>query len=566
MSNPNTTASGGSAVVRQEASPFANTVLPKLARTTAGLEPYAGSWGYDQIAHLLRRTMFGATRADIAALSGLTLNQALDLLLYPPAPEPSEPLSYEPQDAAISVGTTWVHAVRQATGSTYNPITVRTNSLKAWWVGLMLNQPRSIREKMVLFWHNHFVTATATVGEPRFSYQYLALLRANALGNFKTLARQVTVDGAMLRYLNGNVNTKSSPNENYGRELQELFTIGKGPEVGPGDYTTYTEADVKAAARVLTGWKDFTQADGTIAAPTSTLNTTAHDTTAKTFSSRYGGVTITGGTDAARELDDLITMIFNQTETAKFLCRKLYRWFVYYLIDDWTETNIITPLANTLRANNYDMLPTLRLLLRSAHFFDPLNRACVIKSPIDFIVGLCREQEVVFPTGDVTKQYPMWNYLWTQASSMQQNLLDPPDVSGWHAYYQEPQFHELWINSDTLQKRLRLTDLLSKNGYTTAGATIVIDVIALARRTSNPADPNVLVDELARMLFAIAITDAQRTFLKNTLLPGLPDYEWSVEWASYDADPTNATKLSAVKGKLQAVVKVMMQMPEFQLM
>jgi uncharacterized protein (DUF1800 family) len=566
MTNPNPAAIGGDAIVRQEASPFANTVLPKLVRTTSGLEPYTGAWGREEMAHLLRRTMFGATRADIAALSSLTAAQAVDALLFPPAAETSEPLSYEAQDVAIAVGTTWVNAVRQATGSTYNPTTVRTNSLKAWWISLMLNQQRSIREKMVLFWHNHFVTATASVGEPRFSYRYLAMLRANALGNFKTMARLATLEGAMLRYLNGNVNTKSSPNENYGRELQELFTIGKGPEVGPGDYTNYTEADVKAAARVLTGWKDYTKPDGTIDATTYTFNSNIHDTNAKVFSARYGGVTIVGGTDASRELDDLLKMIFDQWETAKFLCRKLYRWFVYYTIDDWTEANVITPLANTLRANNFEILPVLRQLFKSAHFFDPLNRSCIIKSPLDFFVGLCREAEITFPAADVTKQYPLWNYVWTQSSAMQQNILDPPDVSGWHAYYQEPQFHELWINSDTLPKRMRLTDLLSKNGYTTAGVTIVIDVVALAKRTSNPSDPNVLVDELARTLFAIPITVAQRAFLKNTLLPGLPDYEWSVEWAEYIADPTNSAKLAAVKGKLQSMVKVMMQMPEFQLM
>jgi hypothetical protein len=219
-----------------------------------------------------------------------------------------------------------------------------------------------------------------------------------------------------------------------------------------------------------------------------------------------------------------------------------------------------------LRANNYDVLPALRQLFGSAHFFDPLNRGCVIKSPLDFFVGLCRQFGIVFPSGDVTKQYPHWNYVWTQASSQSQNLGDPPDVSGWHAYYQEPAFYEIWINSDTLPKRKRLTDALAKNGYTTAGATMVIDVLALATGTSMPSDPNVIVNELSQLLFPLPLTATQLAFLKNTLLPGLPDYEWTVEWASYVADPTNATKLSAVKGKLQALVTVMMQMPEFQLM
>ena len=557
---------GFASEVQDGPSQFANTVLPKVTRTTSGLDPYSGPWGYDQLAHLLRRTMFGATKADVASLLGVTANQAVDALLLPPPDEASQPLSYDARDTAIPLGATWVNAIRQDPASTFNPSGVRTNSLKGWWVNLMLNQQISIREKMVLFLHNHFVTATATVGEARFSYRYLALLRKNAFGNLKNLSRQVTLDGATLRYLNGNSNTKTSPNENFARELQELFTIGKGPEVAPGDYTTYTEADVKAAAKVLTGWKDYTRPDGTIGDVTSYLNSTQHDTTAKTFSQRYSNLTIVGSTDAAKELDDLLNLIFAQTETAKHFCRKLYRWFVYYVIDDWTETNIITPLATTLRNNGYEILPVLRQLLKSAHFYDPLNVGCVIKAPLDLVIGTCRQSGVVFPTGDVLKQYTMWNYLWSsQASPMQQNLGDPPDVSGWHAYYQEPQFYELWVNSDTLPKRIRFTDTMSKSGYTSSSATIVIDVIAVTKSVSDPSNPNVLIDELIKLMFAVPITTAQRAFLKNTLIPGLPDYEWSVEWADYIANPTNAQKLAAVKTKLQAMIGLMMQMPEYQL-
>ena len=128
----------------------------------------------------------------------------------------------------------------------------------------MLNEQASLREKMVLFWHNHFVTALGTIGDPRYGFRYNALLRKYALGNFKELALAITIDGAMLKYLNGNRNSKAAPDENYARELQELFTIGKGPEIGPGDYTNYTEDDVKAAAKVLTGWRLNPNSDGSI--------------------------------------------------------------------------------------------------------------------------------------------------------------------------------------------------------------------------------------------------------------------------------------------------------------
>ena len=547
-------------------SPFANKVLPSVERTTAGLEQYAGPWGWDQAAHLLRRTTFGPAQADINTLAQMTMSAAVDLLLAPPPGETSQPLNTDSRDI-VPVGSTWVNAQYKDPNPavTFNPVSIRTNELKSWWIGLMVNQQLSIREKMVLFWHNHFVTETGVVADPRFSYRYIALLRSNALGNFLSLVRQVTYEGAMLRYLNGNTNTKSSPNENYGRELQELFTIGKGPEVSPGDYTYYTEADVKAAARVLTGWRDATNADGTIGATTWTFDATRHDTTDKQFSADYGNTVITGGTDGARELDDLLTMIFAQPETALFICRKLYRWFVYYVIDPTTETNVISPMADLLRANNYDVAPVLNALLKSAHFFDPVNMGCMIKSPIDFAVGIPRIFQMSIPSTPVATQYAMWLYFINQAGTMDMNLGDPPNVAGWPSYYQEPEYYELWVNSDTLPKRTRMSDALMQSGYTTGGATIKIDVLAFVKSLSNPSDPNVIINETARLLFASPITANQQAFLKDTLIPGLPDYEWTVEWNAYIANPTDPMAVSAVSSKLIALIKFMMDMPEFHL-
>lgn len=548
-------------------SPFANKVLPSVERTTAGLELYTGTWGWDQVAHLLRRTTFGPAQADVNALTQLTMSGAVDLLLAPPAGETSQPMNTDSRDF-VPVGSTWVNVQYRNpnTADTFNPTGVRTASLKAWWMGLMINQQLSIREKMVLFWHNHFVTETAVVADPRFSYRYVALLRSNALGNFLSLVRQITYEGAMLRYLNGNTNTKSSPNENYGRELQELFSIGKGPEVAPGDYTYYTESDVKAAARVLTGWRDATNTDGTMGATTWTFDPTRHDTTDKQFSTDYGSTLIAGGTDGARELDDLLAMIFAQPETALFICRKLYRWFVYYVIDPTTETNVISPMADLLRANNYDIVPVLSALLKSAHFFDPVNMGCMIKSPMDFAAGIPRLFSLAIPSTPLTTQYAMWTYFVNQGSTMDQNLGDPPNVAGWPSYYQEPEYNELWVNSDTLPKRTRMTDALVQSGYTTGGATMKMDVLAFVKTLSNPSDPNVVLDETVRLLFANPITANQRAFLKDTLIPGLPDYEWTVEWNTYTANPTDPTAISAVSSKLIALIKFMMEMPEFHLL
>ena len=176
---------------------------------------------------------------------------------------------------------------------------------------------------------------------------------------------------------------------------------------------------------------------------------------------------ITGGTDGLSEVNALLDMIFAQPETARFLCRKLYRCFVYYVIDDWTEANIIEPLAARLRADNYNVAPVLSTLLGSAHFFDPVNMGCVIKSPLDLVAGVLRTFAIPLPA-DITLQYKMLTYLYGAGDNRAAGVGNPPNVAGWPAYYQTPQFYELWINSDTLPKRTTFTTTMAKNGYSTA--------------------------------------------------------------------------------------------------
>ena len=445
-------------------------------RTLSGLQPYKGPFTYNEVAHLLKRTMFGAKVADIAYFSGRTASQAVDELLNPASPLPAPPVKEYNEtgantqpDTSVAPGTTWVNDVN-------NDGTIQSRrraSFKKWWMGNMINQDRSIREKMSLFWHNHFSTETADVSNGAFVYKHHALLRANALGNFKTLVKAVTIDPAMLIYLNGQLNSKTAPDENYSRELQELFCCGKGPN------STFTENDVKAAARVLTGWRN------NATTLSSYFDANRHDTTSKQFSAFYNNTIIAGRTGATAgdlELDALLNMIFATQEVAKYVVRRIYRWFVYYDIDSTIETNIIEPLATIFRANNYEIKPVLSTLLKSEHFFDVENQGCLIKSPVDVVVGMCREIAVKFPdTTDYVSNYGLWNYLVTTTSNMQQNIGDPPDVSGWKAYYQEPQFHEIWINSDTLPKRNQFTDTMAVNGYTFNGKKIIIDGAEFAK-------------------------------------------------------------------------------------
>jgi uncharacterized protein (DUF1800 family) len=542
----------------EKISRYANKTLPAVgSRTTSTLAPYTGTWGYDQAAHLLRRCLFGPTRGEITAAAASNLTAVLNGLLTAPA-APGPPLNVSTTDTTVAIGQTWVG---QAFDQTLEG--VRRTSLRDWWLGQQLNQTVSLSEKMTLFWHNHFVVEFGDINSAQYGYEYVRLLRQHALGNVKQLAKDITINPAMLRYLNGNQSVVGAPNENYGRELLELFTIGKGPLIGAGNYTNYTEADVQAAAKVLTGWRD----DATTVAGYFTAS--RHDTTTKQFSSAFGNATI--APNGANEYKDLINLIFAQAETARFLVRAIYRWFVYYVIDSQVETDIIQPLATILINNNFEVAPVLRALLGSQHFFDAATVGCLIKSPLDFTIGVCRQLELAFPpASSLVAQYGMWDYLYALANVQQQTLGDPPNVAGWVAYYQSPQFHELWINAVTLPRRSQATDLFIGSGYTRNGFTLKADPIALVQAmpaaiSGSGSDPNLLIDEFVRLLVPLTLTASQLAFLKNALIPGLPDFEWTTEWSQYLAAPTNAARKNAVLTKLQVMLKALVSLAEYHL-
>ncbi len=532
---------------------------------TSGLNLYTGNWGTNEIAHLLKRTMFGARKTDIDYFRVRSVSQSVDELLTVPAAAPSPPVkNYDntnitagDPETTIPQGQTWV--LINTNDGTAN--SRRITSLKSWWTGLMLNQQRNILEKMVLFWHNHFATETADIGRAIWCYQNNIILRQNALGNFKQFVKAITLDTGMLRYLNGYLNSNAAPDENYSRELQELFTLGK--ENNPN----YTEDDVKQAARVLTGWRINTSGNNNF----SYFDQTKHDTGNKTFSTFFNSKVITGRTGATAgdtELNDLLDMIFSkQVEVSKFIVKKIYRWFCYYTIDAATEANVINPLAQMFRSN-WEIKPVLATLLKSEHFFDVLNQGCIIKNPIDNAIGMCREFNIAFPAAsDYVNAYNMWDYIRSQAAAHQLNLGDPPSVSGWAPYYQEPQYYEIWINSDTLPKRNRLTDQLVTSGYSRNNQKIVVDPVGFAKTLSNPGDPNVLINESLEILYRVPLSDASKQSIKRSiLLSGQDqDYYWSNAWNAHIANPTDNSAYQSVYQRLRDLYKYFMNLSEYQL-
>lgn len=531
---------------------FFNTARNRNRHTQlfAGINPYAGAWTVNEVTHLLKRTLFGAKKADVDHFLTLSPAAAVDELLnttFTPSPPLRDYGLLEDEgeffdDPGVAIGQTWVNDPNQLSDprvrSQINGR--RVDSLKKWWCGLIINQQRSVQEKMVLFWHHHFSIQSSEVENAAMLYRHHNLLRTNALGNFKTLVREVTIDPAMLIHLNGYLNSRQAPDENYARELQELFAVGKGND------SLYTEDDVIAAARVLTGWRIN---DNPLEVY---LDTNAHDTGSKTFSSFYNNTTISGSTGTYQELDALMDMLFTTTEAARFICRKLYKWFVYYEITDAAETEVIIPMAEVLINNNFEIRPALGLLLKSEHFYDPINQACYIKTPFDIIAGTLREFNTPVPAyTDYSNGYPFFAGIYQQAADMQQQLFQPPDVSGWPSYYQEPMYYELWVNSNSLPKRADYTDALVNDN--------VLDLRAFAGYSADPANPDQLIADVTALLLRYPLSAASRNWVKTRFLTNntADDSVWTNAW--------NSNNNTYINTALKDLFRFLMNLPEFHL-
>ena len=539
------------------------------------LDTFSGSWTSKEARHLLKRTSFGVTQELVTSSVALGLSATIDAL-FEEKPLPNPPLKFlfdgtdssndEIEDPGAAYGETWVNAPAYpeiSAGQNRTKIyKSRNRSLYAWSFLQMQNAEISIREKLTLFWHNHFVSENTN---PHREYYYMNLLRTNSLKNFKELVKLITVDTNMLIYLSGNQNSDAAPNENYSRELLELFTIGKGAAVGNGDYTNYTEDDVVAVAKVLTGWRvrGLAHTD----ALTSYFSNNKHTQGDKTLSHRFNNSVISE--NGANEYKDLIDVIFEQDECSKFITRKLYRWFINYEITSEIETNIIVPLAEIIVNNNYDIVPALKILVASEHFFE--NTFCMVKSPIDLMHSVTKSLLVSAPTTSVNEEYNYALVLYLASTDLNQSIFHHPDVAGWKAYYQEPLFYKSWINSYLLPKRLDYCriivtggDLLIDNKKYTVPP--LVPVLLITSQITNSENPNILITELSNQLYNYPIDQSQIDALKDILIPGLPDFEWTIEYTNFLENPTDDALRISVENKLRNLIGVMVQMSEFQIM
>lgn len=363
--------------------------------------------GFDDARHLLNRTGFAANPPEIIGFSKLTPEAAAARLLSwtarPPATPPPdwthEPYERPPRLAVLS---------DEARKEYQRKLVREGRELKAWWVAEMLTTTSPLSEKMVLFWHNHFTSSLRKVRRPLLMYRQHMTLRKHALGNFRNLLHAMAHDPAMLLYLDGINNRRERPNENFSRELMELFTLGEG---------LYTEQDVKEAARAFTGW-GIDRDSGEFV-----FRRALHDDGAKIV------LGVTGRHDGEAVLDILLA----RPETAEFIVAKLWREFVA-AEPDMAE---VRRIAAVFRANGYDIKTVLRELLTTEVFYAPQNRANLVKSPVDIVVGTLRQFRM-----RVADPLPFA----LTVARLGQDLFAPPNVKGWPG-------GERWINTTTLLSR-----------------------------------------------------------------------------------------------------------------
>lgn len=350
-------------------------------------------WDYDAALHLMRRAGFSAPPAEVEALLGLAPAAAVELLVAGPA---EDPVAAE-MDAILEsvLGTGDADAAR------------------AWLVTRMRRSHHPLREKMALFWHGHFATSIAKVRNLSWMMRQYRIFLDHGLGRFPALLDAVTKDPAMIRWLDNETNAKGHPNENYARELLELFTLGEG---------NYTEKDVQEAGRAFTGWH--------ILRDRFHFAALLHDEGEKTVLGETGAF---GGEEVCR-------IALEQEACGRFLAYKLLRFFV----KAEPREDEVEALGEAVRNHGYDMSATLRVLLGSRLFFSRGVRRELIKSPLEFLIGALRTFDASVKTKRIVRL----------AREMGQDLLAPPNVKGWPG-------HRDWINTATWLTRVNAGGLVA---------------------------------------------------------------------------------------------------------
>ena len=374
-----------------------------------------GRLSFSDTRHLVSRAALGQQWEGVKKLEGKTRAEAVSILLSAPTPKTPAPPKLTPYAN--------VKRMRELNGEgkkrARKMMMVEGARLKRWWMVHLLKNKTPVNEHMTLFWHNHFTSSLEKVEQPNLMYTQNKLLRDNALGNFRALLHKVARDPAMLIYLDGSMNVKGSPNENFARELLELFTLGRGH---------YTENDVKAAAIAFTGW-GVDRSRGVFV-----YDGKQHDNRTVTFMGRKGR--FTG--------DQIIDVILEKSRVAEYIAEKFWKEFVS---DGRPDHRYIKQWGETFRKSNYNIKALYTAVLNSDAFWSPRYKGTLTKSPIDLLVGTLRA--LPFPKLPDSELVHI-------SQLLGQDLFDPPTVKGWAG-------GNAWIDTQTLLVRTSLLNKLTRH-------------------------------------------------------------------------------------------------------
>lgn len=473
------------------------------------LTPYSPSknkpWTAKEINLVARRLGFGCSLSDI----DLYLNST------------SESLIDDIVDGASNMEVTTPPEWSQWDNKQFNKSVNNKNYYHTIWQRQAFKDiiNNGFRERLTLFWSNHFVVEYKDVNQPAYLYQYYALIQSHALGNFKTFVSEMGLAPAMLRYLNGFENKKNSPNENYARELYELFTLGEG--------NGYIQEDITETARALTGYNRFKTYLGVIE-----FNENSFDKGSKTIFGRSGNW----------GYNDVIDILFEEKKDliANFICNKIYRYFV----SPQLNSSIVSAMAETFKQNEFELKPVLKQLFKSEHFFDSVNSNVIIKSPIDLMLGLHHSLSFEYED-NVDLELNFRN----KCREMGQEVFSPVDVAGWQGNHD-------WINSETLPKRWEFADYLlikywqkNKNQFKTFIQSLV---------GRDQTDLRVIVTQLKDFMFCpYEIKEDEITDAINTFMGEVPE--------SYFEDGTWSLNSNSVPKQVYDLMRFLITLPEFQL-
>jgi hypothetical protein len=499
----------------QQPFPDVHTTRAALRGGLKPLDPKA--WDYDKARHLLVRAGFGGTPEEVAKLQEMGLYGAVDYLVdfqrRPPANFPLEvfpPPRADPLEAKLRIPVVRNHVAGMRHGLEGNQMA----RLRLWWLKRLVESSRPLEEKLTLFWHGHFATQYSLVQNSFTMYEQNQLFRDQAAGNSRALLFGIVHDPVMLRYLDNNTNVKGKPNENLAREIMELFAMG----VDQG----YTQADIREAARALTGYTydhhsgQFRYVAG------------QHDDGPKTIFGKCGNWTG----------DDLVNLILEQPATARFVADKLFRFFAH----DNPSPEMVEQLAHVLRSHHYELAPMLKNLFLSEEFYSDRTRGTQIKNPVQLMVGMLRDLGV--------KEVADYHGIEAALRDMGQELFEPPDVKGWREGRSWINANRLFLRYNTVADMIRTLPVRA-SGLNPEARGKGIDVVALleGKRCQNVAD---VLDWLAKACLVRPLSPEKRKELLDYLadLPPMP------LWPS---------QRDQVNQKLQNVLLLLLSTPEYQM-